>query len=102
MPRDTQTSHVELTWNRFDTPLKFPLLDSFPTIYKEGAGQEDISVQTVLSTETTMAPQVKNLKSLTYWSIPLDEREALSNGLAEIADAYQDDWSSGSDEDDDL
>ena len=58
-------------------------------------------MRTVLSTETTIGPQVKTLKSLTSWSIPLDEREGLSNGLAEIADAYQDDWSSGSDEDDD-
>lgn len=93
---------MELThWNRFDTPLKFPLLDSFPSIYREGAGQNEISVQTVLSTETTIGSQVKTLKSLTARSISFDEREALSNSLAEIADAYQDDWSSGSDEDDD-
>lgn len=55
----------------------------------------------MLSTETTIGSQVKTLKSLTARSISFDEREALSNSLAEIADAYQDDWSSGSDEDDD-
>lgn len=31
----------------------------------------------------------------------MEEREVLTNGLDEIADAYQDDWSSGSDDDDD-
>jgi len=33
--------------------------------------------------------------------IGLDEREALSNGLGEIVEAYQDGWSSGSDDDSD-
>ena len=41
------------------------------------------------------------MQTQSTWSIALDEREALSNSLAEIADAYRDDWESGSDEDDD-
>lgn len=44
---------------------------------------------------------MKDLRSQGTRLIRLDEREALGNSLAEIADAYQDDWSSGSDEDDD-
>ncbi|KAG9255216.1 tubulin domain-containing protein [Emericellopsis atlantica] len=88
-------------YRRFDTPLKFPMLDSFPGIWP-GAGKETaVDVQTVLSTETSIGPPIKTLKSLSAWSIPLDERETVANGLSEIADAYQDDWSSGSDEDDD-
>lgn len=34
-------------------------------------------------------------------SVAMDEREVLSSSLADIADAYKDDWDSGSDEDDD-
>lgn len=91
----------EAVYRRFETPLKFPLLDSFPQIYTEGEGQDNIDVQTTLSTETSIGGRMKALKTLSTWSIPLDEREVLSNGLSEIADAYQDDWESGSDEDDD-
>lgn len=87
--------------NSFDSPVKFPLLDSFPPIYSDGVGQPDISVQAVLSTETSIASRIKDLTKLTAWSIPLDEREALSNDLAQIGDAYQGDWSEGSDDDDD-
>jgi hypothetical protein len=91
----------EAVYRRFETPLKFPLLDSFPHIFTEGEGQENIEVQTTLSTETSIGTRMKALKTLSTWSIPLDEREVLSNGLSQIADAYQDDWDSGSDEDDD-
>jgi hypothetical protein len=49
-----------------------------------------------------MVAQMKALKSQVAWSVGLDEREALANDLAEIADAYQDEWSGGSDDDDDL
>lgn len=58
-------------------------------------------METFLSTETGMGAQIKLLKTQASWSVPLDERENLANGLAEIADAYADDWESGSDEDDD-
>lgn len=34
-------------------------------------------------------------------SLALEERENLGNDLSELADAYREDWSSGSDEDDD-
>lgn len=33
--------------------------------------------------------------------VKVDEREALSNSLGEIAEAYVEGWESGSDEDDD-
>jgi hypothetical protein len=56
---------------------------------------------TTLSTETSQVRHLEAMKTHATWSIALDERETLSNSLAEIADAYRDDWESGSDEDDD-
>lgn len=44
---------------------------------------------------------MKSLKSLMMRATTLDEREALLNSLAEISDAYQEDWVSGSDSGDD-
>ncbi|KAF4123302.1 mitochondrial partitioning protein [Geosmithia morbida] len=91
----------DFIYENFDSSLKFPLLDSFPSIYADAAGQSDIATQTILSTETSIASRIKDLRSIAAWSIPLDERETLSNELAQLGDAYQGDWSEGSDEDDD-
>ena len=44
---------------------------------------------------------MKHLRSQTSRFVATEERETISNDLAEIADAYQDDWSSGSDDEDD-
>lgn len=63
--------------------------------------RQSIPVHTVLKTTTSISARMKDLRSQGTRLIRLDEREALGNSLAEIADAYQDDWSSGSDEDDD-
>lgn len=46
-------------------------------------------------------PHLKALRTQSTWSVALDEREGLSNSLGDIADAYKDDWDSGSDDDDD-
>jgi hypothetical protein len=48
-----------------------------------------------------VASRIKNLRSLVSRSIAMDEREALSNSLGEIAEAYEEGWDSGSDSDDD-
>lgn len=45
--------------------------------------------------------KMKNLRSQVTPFISLEERENLVNGLADLGAAYEDDWSSGSDEDDD-
>ena len=59
-------------------------------------------MRTIITTDKTVGSRVKNLQSTPTWTIPRDEREDLSNVLSELTDAYQDGWSSGSDEDDDL
>ncbi|KAF7561887.1 hypothetical protein G7046_g2262 [Stylonectria norvegica] len=85
----------------YETSLTFPLLDSYPRMYAHPADQEDIGIQTNMSSNSSIASGLKTLRSeVTRW-VAVDEREALSNGLAELADAYREDWSSGSDEDDD-
>lgn len=45
----------------------------------------------------------KALKVQLAWASDVDDREDMLNSIAEISEAYQDDWDSGSDEgDDDL
>jgi hypothetical protein len=48
-----------------------------------------------------VASRVKGLQGIISRSVGLDEREALSNSLGEIAEAYEEGWDSGSDEDED-
>ncbi|KYK54588.1 Tubulin FtsZ [Drechmeria coniospora] len=87
---------------RFNTRLQFPLLDSYPHIYKDASStQPGISIRTVLSTTTAISARISTLRAQVSRSVVVEERENLSNGLAVIADAYRDDWSSGSDEDND-
>ena len=79
------------------------MLDSFPHIFAQAqAGSSSaLSVNTSLSTDTTVAYGIKSLQQIVNRSIAIDEREALSNSLGEIAEAYEEGWDSGSDEDDD-
>ncbi|KAJ3511435.1 hypothetical protein NM208_g15433 [Fusarium decemcellulare] len=86
---------------RYDSPLRFPLLDAYPQIYPQIAGQPDVGVQTTLSTNSSMVRRIRHLRSEATRLVGVNEREDLSNGLAELADAYQEGWLSGSDEDDD-
>jgi hypothetical protein len=58
-------------------------------------------VNTSLSTDTSVALRIKSLRDIVNRSIDIAERETLSNSLGELAEAYEEGWDSGSDEDDD-
>jgi len=86
---------------RIRTSLPFPLLDSFPHIFARGDNVSSLGVSTSLSTDTTVALRIKGLQHIVSRGVGIDEREALSNSLGEISEAYEEGWDSGSDEDDD-
>ncbi|KAI9808226.1 MAG: hypothetical protein M1825_004683 [Sarcosagium campestre] len=89
---------------RFRAGLRFPILSSFPKIYEQqmiGPDKEDLVVETGLRANTSIANYVQSIRSVVGRSTNVDEREALSNGLGELAEAYNFGWDSGSDEDDD-
>lgn len=77
------------------------MLDSYPQIFPEVAGKSSLALKTSLFTDQSISKRMKNLKTQVTWGVSVEEREVLSNSLAEIAEAYHDDWSSGSDEGDD-
>jgi len=60
-----------------------------------------LRVNTSLSTDTTVALRIKNLQYIVSRATGFDEREALSNSLGELAEAYEEGWDSGTDNDDD-
>jgi hypothetical protein len=79
----------------------FPLLDSFPHIFAPASVTASLAISTSLSTDTAVALRVKGLQSIVSRVVAITEREALSNSLGEIAEAYEEGWDSGSDEDED-
>jgi hypothetical protein len=86
---------------RTTTPLLFPLLDSFPHIFAQTSMTPSLAISTSLSSDTTVASRVKSLQYIVSRAVGITEREALSNSLGEIAEAYEEGWDSGSDEDED-
>ncbi|KAF4989165.1 hypothetical protein FGRMN_9308 [Fusarium graminum] len=86
---------------KYESSLRFPLLDAYPQVYPQLMGQTDASMQTTLSTNSSMVQRVRTLRTESARLVPVNEREDLGNGLAELADAYQEGWFSGSDDDDD-
>ncbi|EDO04875.1 hypothetical protein SS1G_07358 [Sclerotinia sclerotiorum 1980 UF-70] len=88
--------------SRTYTPLSFPLLDSFPGIFAhEDEHITNLSISTSLSTDTSVAIRIKSLQQIVNRAIGMDEREALSNSLGEIAESYEEGWESDTDDDDD-
>ena len=92
-------AYADMVCTRSRTSLPYSLLDSFPHIYD--LTSDKASARTALSTDTGISTRIKALRAMVQRGVKVDEREALSNGLAEIAEAYVEGWDSGSDEDDD-
>ncbi|CAK7215405.1 mtDNA inheritance, partitioning of the mitochondrial organelle [Sporothrix curviconia] len=91
---------------QYTVALGFPLLDSFPYIYQQTtSGTASVPVTTALATDRAVADRIQALRSTVTvgapWAVGLEDREALGNDLAGMADAYHDGWSSGSDDGDD-
>lgn len=81
--------------------MLYPLLDSFPHIFAQTSTAPSLALSTSLTTDSTVALRVKSLQYIVSRAVGIEEREALSNSLGEIAEAYEEGWESGSDEDDD-
>lgn len=89
---------------RYNSSLAFPLLDSFPKIFRGDDKEpltEAIEVTASLTTEASVSDRLKLLRTTVMRSIGVEDRETLSNDLAEMAEEYHEGWSSGSDEGDD-
>ncbi|KAK0722891.1 tubulin nucleotide-binding domain-like protein [Lasiosphaeria miniovina] len=113
--RRRQQSAYETATQLYHSPLSFPLLDSFPRIFRDAAagstGSDDddallpsgthINVTSSLSTDASVSARLKLLRATVVRSIGVEDREALGNDLAEMADEYHEGWSSGSDEGED-
>ncbi|KAI3344048.1 tubulin domain-containing protein [Ustulina deusta] len=90
--------------HNYRSGLSFPILDSYPTIFRgnnKSAIKEHMAMRTSLTTDTSVMDKVRGLRTAVIRSIGLEDREMIGNELAEIAEGYKEGWSSGSDDDDD-
>lgn len=86
--------------HRYKSTLSYPLPDSFPHIFKDSKGEDlkgNVTVTTSLSTDAALSGRLKSLRATVTRLIGVEDRETLSNELAEMADEYHEGWSSGSD-----
>ena len=86
--------------------MEYPLLPNFPRIFRtDQATSARIPLRTALSTSSTVASWVRSLQTGLKFSVGPnlagEEKEALINGLGEIADTYIEDWESGDESEDD-
>lgn len=81
--------------------LLFPTLTSYPQIFRFVDRPSKLAVDASLSTSTTIAERVRGLESVARRMVGIDEREALCDGLAAMADEYEEGWMSDDDSEDD-
>ncbi|OLN81819.1 Protein DML1 [Colletotrichum chlorophyti] len=103
-PKQLRAALIESSTQRYHTSKGFPMLDSFPEIYLDSSGNpstDTFGVRTSLSTDTSVSAAITALRTTVASSIGVEDREDISNELADLAEAYREGWSSGSDDDDD-
>ncbi|KAL8656717.1 MAG: hypothetical protein Q9210_000058 [Variospora velana] len=87
---------------KYYDPLPYPLLDSFPEIFANTKGAtKAAAIHGSLSTTTQISKRTQGLQNIVSRMVNVADREALSNGLGEIVEAYEEGWDSGSGEDSD-
>ena len=87
---------------RYCNPSPYPLLNSFPEILVEPReGEKKAAIHGSLATTSQISKRTKGLQNMVFRMVDVADREALANGLGEIAEAYEEGWDSGSDVDSD-
>jgi hypothetical protein len=99
--RDRFASDGDVRTGIHQSPLLFPILSSFPHVFRFAARPQKLAIQASMSTSTSTAAHIRGVEGVARRMVGLDEREALCDGLAALADEYQDGWASDDDDRDD-
>ncbi|WPH03382.1 protein dml1 [Acrodontium crateriforme] len=95
-------SRYESHFGSHATSLLFPTLSSFPTIFQFSQPEpKKLAIQASLSTSTIVAERIRGLEAAARRLTAVDEREALVDGLATMAEEYEEGWSDGSEDEED-
>jgi len=83
------------------TQLLFPLLASYPHVFRLEGRPEKLAIKARLSTSTAVADRIRSLETVARRMIGIDDREALCDGLVTMAEEYEEGWSDDEDGADD-
>lgn len=81
--------------------LLFPVLTSYPHIFRFAGSAKQLNIEASLSTSTATADYLRNVENSARRLVGIEEREALCDGLAVMAEEYNEGWMSEDDSDDD-
>lgn len=74
--------------------LLFPLLSSYPGIFRLPNNPRKLAINATLSTSTAIADRMRDIESVSRRLVGIEEREALGDGLATLAEEYEEGWDS--------
>jgi hypothetical protein len=83
------------------TGLRFALLSSYPGIFKSAHSEGKLDIDVSLETSTNIANRIRAIEREARRLIRIDDREALCDGLAVMAEEYDEGWMSSDDSDED-
>ncbi|PHH73922.1 hypothetical protein CDD82_5195 [Ophiocordyceps australis] len=99
VPVNTEEPQLSATLvRRCTSKLLCPLLSSFPPIFPQFHDCSAFPVRTVLATSSSISTYIKSLQAQARRYVGPQEREALTNSLDQIADAYRGEFSYDSDD----
>ncbi|KAF7196864.1 Protein DML1 [Pseudocercospora fuligena] len=80
--------------------LSFSMLSSYPRIFNFEPRSTDLAIDASLSTHSDIAQRLRSVEGIARRMAGVDEREALCDGLAAMADEYEEGWISDSESED--
>ncbi|KYG40862.1 hypothetical protein M433DRAFT_159801 [Acidomyces richmondensis BFW] len=96
----TESAHgTKITTYR--SQLLFPLLSSYPRIFRFHSRPGKLAVKTGVSTSTFVANRIRGLEVTTRRMVGVEEREAFCDGLMTLAEEYEEGWNDVGDYDED-
>jgi hypothetical protein len=81
--------------------LLFPILSSYPHIFRFPDHPQKLAINARLSTSTKVADSIRSLERVASGLLGVEEREALCDGLSNIAQEYEEGWDGSDDDGDD-
>lgn len=81
------------------SPLLFPMLSSYPRIFRFHPRPEKLAIKASVSTSTAVADRIRGLEGITRRVVGIEEREALCDGLVTMAEEYEEGWSDDGEDD---
>ncbi|SMR47369.1 unnamed protein product [Zymoseptoria tritici ST99CH_3D1] len=98
--RDRFASSSDVRTSIHQSHLLFPILSSSPQIFHFAARPSKVAIQASMATSTAIGGHIRGVEGVARRMVGLEEREALCDGLAALADEYEDGWMSEDDSED--